>query len=125
MTGNEALKAALQLLNYTDQNGQVDNANSQEFLGRALVVLNQIYADLWRLGHPAGTFSPMRDINETFALTEDICRNALIYGVAMLFAQSESDGDSQTLYSRLYNQSRTVAADGIGYVDMWEGADYT
>ena len=123
MTGSEALKAALQLLNYTDQNGQVDNANSQEFLGRSLVIVNQIYADLWRLGHAPGTFKPMRDLNETFALTEDVCRNALVYGVTMLFAQSESDGDSQTLYARLYNRSRTVAADGIGYADMWEGVE--
>lgn len=119
MTGNEAVTIALQLLNYTDQNGQVDSANSQEFFGRARTVVNQIYADLWRLGNPPGTFVPLDDLNESLALSEDVCRNALVYGVAMLFAQSESDGDNQALYASLYNQRRTVAAHGIGYIDIW------
>ncbi|MBP3388734.1 MAG: hypothetical protein J6K98_02535 [Clostridia bacterium] len=125
MTGNEAVQIALQLLNYTNQTGQVDNANSQEFFGRARVIVNQIYADLWKMGHQRGTFVPLDDLNETLPLSEDVCRNALVYGVAMLFAQSAGDADNQTLYASLYNRNCTIAADGPGIVDVWpRGCDW-
>jgi hypothetical protein len=118
MTGAQALETALKLLNYTDNNGHIDNANSQEYLGRGLVILNQIYADLWQMSETRGAFKPLTDMNETVVLSEDVCRNAMVYGVAMLMAQSLSDGDNQALYASLYNKRRTYNAGVARRIDM-------
>jgi hypothetical protein len=125
MTGAQALQTALQLLNYTDNNGQVDGANSQEFFGRSVAVINQIYADLWQMGEPRGKFTPIIDINEVIPLSESVCHNSLVYGVAMLMAQSLGDGDNQALYASLYNKRRTYNAGAAKRVDaLPRGCDW-
>ncbi len=125
MTGKQVLTTALQLLNYTNQNGQVDSANSQEYFGRALAVINQIYADLWNMQDTNGAFSPLHDINEHIALAEDVCRNAMVYGVAMLMAQSVGDGDNQAMYASLYNKRRTYNATSSRRIDaLPRGCDW-
>ena len=125
MTGAQVLKTALQLLNYTDQNGQVNSANSQEYFGRGLAVINQIYADLWNMRDTNGVFVPLSDINQNIALDEDVCRNAMVYGVAMLMAQSVGDGDNQAMYASLYNKRRTYNATSSRRIDaLPRGCDW-
>ena len=125
MTGAQVLKTALQLLNYTDQNGQVNSANSQEYFGRGLAVINQIYADLWNMRDTNGVFVPLSDINQNIALDEDVCRNAMVYGVAMLMAQSIGDGDNQAMYASLYNKRRTYNARSSRRIDaLPRGCDW-
>ena len=125
MTGAQVLKTALQLLNYTDQNGQVNSANSQEYFGRGLAVINQIYADLWNMRDTNGVFVPLSDINQNIALDEDVCRNAMVYGAAMLMAQSIGDGDNQAMYASLYNKRRTYNATSSRRIDaLPRGCDW-
>ena len=125
MTGRNAVDAALKLLNYTNQNGYIDDANSQEFFGRSLTIVNQIYADLWQTGNCRGTFTPINDINETIPLSDDVCANSLVYGVAMLMAQSTGDADNQAMYASIYNKRRNYNTRDTRIHDVLpKGCDY-
>ena len=109
MTGNDALKQALNLLNYTDANGNISAANNANLTKRALPLINQIYADLWE---PRGTntaFSPLKSLGESLDLDSTVCFNVLPYGVAMMLAASDGDADNQSFYAQLYNQRRPSA----------------
>lgn len=106
MTGNDVLKQAYVLLNYTDNNGDIHAGNNANLSKRALPIVNQIYADLWEPREAGAKFSVLRSLNEPLDLNDHTAINIMPYGVAMLMAQSDGDADNQTLYASLYNQRR-------------------
>ena len=109
MTGNEILKQAYILLNYTDNNGNIQATNNANMSKRSLSLINQIYADLWEAREVGATFVPIHALHETLDLNDYTLFNIMPYGVAMLIAQSDGDVDNQTLYASLYNQRRPSA----------------
>ena len=102
-----ALEQALRLLNYTDIYGQLDGQQHSELYKRGLAAVNQIYGDLWYTGRSA-PFFPLSTLREPLSLTTRELHDVMPYGVAMLLALSEGDGDNQLLYAGLYNRKRAA-----------------
>ena len=121
MTGRQVLDRAMGLLGY-----QTIAALSgpSELLQRSLMIVNQIYSDLYyaenrsagdgqglrakkeREDADGQAFAPLIDLLDELRLSDRAANDVMPYGVAMLMAQSESDGDSQQLYASLYNRKR-------------------
>ena len=106
-TGQEVLEQALRLLNYTDIYGQLDGQQHSELYKRGLAAVNQIYGDLWFTGRKE-PFLPLTSLRETLSLSARQLHDVMPYGVAMLLALSEGDGDNQLLYAGLYNRKRAA-----------------
>lgn len=104
-TGQEVLEQALRLLNYTDIYGQLDGQQHAELYKRGLAAVNQIYSDLWFTGRRE-PFLPLVTLQEPLSLSVRQLHDVMPYGVAMLLALSEGDGDNQLLYTQLYNRKR-------------------
>ena len=108
--GQAVLEQALRLLNYTDVYGQTDGVQHMELYKRGLAAVNQVYADLWYTGKKE-PFIPLCSLKEPILLPQRQLRDVMPYGVAMLLALSEGDGDNQLLYAEIYNRKRTAASD--------------
>ena len=106
-TGQDVLEQALRLLNYTDIYGQLDGQQHTELYKRGLAAVNQIYGDLWFTGRKE-PFLPLTSLREMLSLSARQLHDVMPYGVAMLLALSEGDGDNQLLYARLYNRKRAA-----------------
>lgn len=104
MTGNSAYIQALQLLNYTDSDGSVSAQLNNDLNKKALLVVNQILADV--LHCSGGKVTQLQSLGDTLPITLEAC-SILVYGVAMLLAQSAEDGTAQVMYATLYNQMRS------------------
>ncbi len=107
-SGQDVLLQALRLLNYTDIYGQPDGVQHMELYKRGLAAVNQIYIDLWYTGKDE-PFLPLTSLKEPVLLPTKQLQDVMPYGVAMLLALSEGDGDNQQLYAALYNRKRTAA----------------
>lgn len=103
MTGKQMINTALVLLGYTNSVGDV--SAEQRFRSRSLVVLNAIYSDLYYAQNNTG-FDPLKSFDSEINLNERVLHDVMPYGVAMLLAESENDGDNQQLFSLKYNQKR-------------------
>lgn len=106
-SGREVLERALYLLNYTGGDGQLDSRQYAELFKRGLPLVNQIYSDLWRLER-TDPFEEILRMERALQLSERAVNDVMPFGVAMLLAQSESDGDHQQLFAELYNQKRST-----------------
>ncbi len=106
MKGIDVVERALSLLNYTDPRGRTDGRQTVELYGRGLDILNTILADLLYLRRLP--FVQMKDLNEELPLEDRTVMGVMVYGVAMLMAQSENDGDNQQLMAMLYNSRRNA-----------------
>lgn len=106
-TGRDVLERALRLLNYTDGAGRLDGQQYAELFKRGLALVNQIYGDLWFLERE-DAFCELIDLSAPLRLSSRCVHDVAPYGVAMLLAQSESDGDNQQLFASLYNQKRSA-----------------
>ena len=104
MTGHSAYTQALQLLNYTDTDGNVSPQLNTDLNKRALTVVNQILADV--LHCSGGVVTQMETLADHMPIPPEAAP-VMVYGIAMLLAQSESDGDNQQLYATLYNSTRS------------------
>ena len=104
MTGKELIDRTLQLLNYTDSYGNVSGQQSAEIYKRAVPVINQILADVRHVSR--GTFSLIEKIDDELPVSEDIAVRVMPWGVGMLIAQGENDGDSHQMMSANYNRLR-------------------
>ncbi len=106
MTGTDVIERALSLLNYTDPHGRVDPRQTAELHRRCLPLLNAILADLLFIKRQP--LVEMKSAVDEVPLDDADVLGMMPYGVAMLFAQSENDGDNQQLYAALYNQKRNT-----------------
>ncbi len=93
MTGNEIYKRALGLLGYL-------NGDTENFLKRALDIINQICLDL--------KIPALKRLSDTLQISNQKI-DALCYGTAMLFALVEGDGAKNQLFASLYNSKRATA----------------
>lgn len=121
-TGQEVLERAMLLLGYTNSYGEIDGVKDAELLKRGASAVIQIYNDLKRidaLGEAAVELSGMADV---ILLSPETIDDVMPYGVAMMIAQNEGDGDSQALYAALYNQKRSsVPHKTISRLDVLPG----
>lgn len=98
MTGNDVFERVLNLLGYINSyNAKVDK---ESLLNRAPQIINQICLDL--------------KIPQINRLSDEIDANAsaqeaLCYGVAMLLALIEGDGDNNKVFADIYNAKRMTA----------------
>ena len=105
MLASEIYNQACGLLGYNESNLNLPSA-ADEISGAAISSINQIYADLFYSLNTGEEFKPIKRMTDEIILPSRILYNVMPYGVAMLIAQSESDGDNQALFASLYNQKR-------------------
>ena len=114
MTGEELLRQALYLLNYTNNRGEIDTRNSEELIRRGVPIINAVLADVLPIaGEPVSAVGTLED---TLPVAEDTAVRVMVYGVAMWLAQSEADGDNQQLMASIYNQKRNAIRRSSGRV---------
>ncbi len=106
MRAEVVLERALSLLNYTDPTGRTDALQSTELLRRGMTAINTILTDI--------LFVQRKDPVQLLTITDGLpvddgtALGIMPYGVAMLLAQGENDGDSQQIFASLYNQKRNA-----------------
>lgn len=114
MTGEELLRQALYLLNYTNNRGEIDTRNSEELIRRGVPIINAVLADVLPIaGEPVSAIGTLED---TLPVAEDTAVRVMVYGVAMWLAQSEADGDNQQLMASIYSQKRNAIRRSPGRV---------
>ena len=104
MTGDALMPRALRLLNYTDPRGEIDRTQTAELWKRGLTLIDLLLADVLPIeGKEIQTLDVLTD---ELPVSGHTAAAVLPYGLAMLLAQSEGDGDNQQLMAAMYNQKR-------------------
>ena len=106
MTVKEMYQKALTLLGYV---GSDSISGETEFARKGVAVINQIYSDL-HYAISREDFIPVNSFTDKINLSARILNDVMPYGVAMLLAQSEGDGDNQMVFAALYNKKRVGVA---------------
>ena len=106
MTGQEVLEQALQLLHYTDGEGQPENQFRGDTEQQGLAAVNQVYADVWFV-EKGEAFTPLMRLSEPLLLSDKACREVMPLGVAMWIAQAEGDAAEQAVLADAYSQKRS------------------
>ncbi len=96
MTGNDIYTRTMLLLGYNDHSGSI--AGEEALKIRALAAINTIGAELCRM-------PSIQSLDDAVALTERQAE-AAVWGVGMLLAGSEADGQRGKLFCELYNLKR-------------------
>lgn len=109
MSGQEVFEQAMRLLHYDDQLTTAEGQRSTRLQAQGLAAVNQIYSDLWHLEQDQ-PFCPLSALSDELRLSPRMQRDVCPYGVAMLLAAAEADGDSQSVMASLYEQKRRCAA---------------
>ncbi len=97
------LNDALKMLGYSDSDGNAEL--TQRLRNRAVVTVNLVYGDLWRIFN-SESFKPIKSMDDEVALPEKALGDVFLYGLAMHIARSENDGDQQQFFTMLYNAKR-------------------
>ena len=97
------LNDALKMLGYSDSDGNAEL--TQRLRNRAVVTVNLVYGDLWRIFN-SESFKPIISMDDEVALPEKALGDVFLYGLAMHIARSENDGDQQQFFTMLYNAKR-------------------
>ena len=106
MTGKGMFDKAISLLGYKNTGGVISGGESLNI--QAIAVINAIYSDLF-YASGGSCFEEISTLMEEIKLPKRLLDVVMPYGVAMLLAQSEHDGDSQVLFQSIYNQKRMSA----------------
>ncbi len=112
-TGQDVLRRALHLLKYPDKY----TCQDADAAARGLAIVNQIYCDVWHTGQRE-PFIPLTKLDAPLLLPQKQLQDVMPYGVAMLLALSEGDGDNQQVYATLYNRKRIAAVTSRRRVDV-------
>lgn len=104
MTGRDLVHSALLKLNYTSVSGAVDVEQNTDLMRRGRDAVEYVVADL---RHVMGEEPVViESIDDDLPLSDGVCVRVAVWGVAMLLAASESDGDNQSYCAAMYNQLR-------------------
>ena len=104
MTGRDVLNKALQLLNYTDSQGDLSALQNADIYKRGPTVINAILADVQHAS--GGVYQPVASLDDPLPVEEETAARVMPWGVAMLIAQGEGDGDDQQAMADNYNRLR-------------------
>ena len=96
MNAKEIFDRAVLLLGYNDADGAVSGETALQI--RTVQAINTVLYELCK--HP-----PISDINAEL-LVDDATADALVYGVGMILANGEGDGDRGNLFAEIYNVKR-------------------
>ncbi len=102
-TGQEIFDRAVCLLGYSDAGGAA--VCGPQINGRALDLLNQVLADLWRLEREDDP-QPLLSVHDEVPLSAAAREEAMPFGVAAYLAQTEGDGTNQQVFAALYAAKR-------------------
>ena len=105
-TGRLVLERVLILFGYTGMDGRPDEVRDAALFKKGEAAVRQIYDELRRIDRMGGD-SPLESMEQELVLSPAAIRDVMPYGVAMLLAQNEGDGDCQTLFSALYSRKRS------------------
>lgn len=105
MTGNDVLKRVLNLLGYLNNDDSITSDTA--IYKRAIHVINQVLLDLKQ--------SEIEDMSCVIKIS-DSCREALIYGVAMMLSLIGGDGNNNSLFTEIYNAKRSAALNEVGVI---------
>lgn len=100
---NIILNDSLRLLGYTDNDGNPEL--SQRIRNKAIVTVNLVYGDLWRICKDTD-FEPITSLDDEIKLPKKATGDVFLYGLAMHLARNENDGDQQQYFAYLYNSRR-------------------
>lgn len=100
MTLTQVFNEAMALLGYTNQDGVIDNDNT---MPKLLTIGNAVYAELQ---DKAQELDRLISIDDEIPLSDRVIMDCMVYGVAMWLAMHNSDGDSQQIFSTLYEQKK-------------------
>ena len=103
MKASELVNNTLKMLGYSDSDGNVEL--TQRLRNRAIVTVNLVYGDLWRIFNK-GVFEPIKSLSDEIKLPEKATGDMFLYGLAMHISRSENDGDQQQYFTMLYNAKR-------------------
>ncbi len=117
MTGRQVLQQAMLLLGYTDENGQVDLQKNTDLLRKGTAVTEQVFADLCLCESGLLPQAPFR-LDEELPLKAVTVRDVMPFGVAMLLAQAEGDGENQSVFAGIYNQKRARCGGKTSRIDV-------
>ena len=95
MTGVDVYNRAITSLGYSD---------SQVLKNKCLVVINQVYEDLYHLVY--GEYKPLMALNEKINFPDRVVLNAMVYGVAEKLALGEGDGELQQYFAKAYDKAK-------------------
>lgn len=115
MTAKEIYLKAMTMLGYISASGEI--SGEEEFKKKGICAVNQIYSDLFFALHKTG-FCEIRHSDDEIFLPEKALYDIMPYGVAMLIAQNENDGDNQNLYCDIYSKKRASLCTGSYVIDM-------
>ncbi len=96
MNGNEIFRRTMLLLGYNDHSGNVAGETALKI--RAVEAINTVLYELCK-------HSPVSDL-ETELSVDDGVADALVYGVGMILANGEGDGERGALFAEIYNMKR-------------------
>ena len=104
MTAEKMIMCAIELLGYS-----VINSNVQimpRIMTRAISIINTVYFDMWNIaGDKKESFKPVTLLSDEIML-DSTAAECMKYGVAAFVAQSENDGDMQSVFMSIYNERR-------------------
>ena len=104
MTGSEVLNKSLQLLGYSDSNGNTHL--TQVIRNRAVALVNLVYMELSRncgLDNLANAL-----LSEEIKLPDNVLNEVMPCGLAMYIANAEGDYNAEAFWSREYNAKRAT-----------------
>lgn len=104
MTGELLVERCMRLLGYTNARGDIDRTRMAALNKNALVAVNMILADV--LPIEGKDVVEINTLTATLPVNEDTAVRVMPYGVAMMMAQFEGDGDGQQINAAMYNQKR-------------------
>ena len=107
-TGREVFDRAMSLLGYTDKDGNVDRLRDADLYKKALLLVEQIYTDMFFCETPNSEFSALGGLDEEIPLSRRCVNDIMPYGVAMLLAGLAGDASAQSVFSAIYNQKRSA-----------------
>lgn len=104
MTGSEVLNKSLQLLGYSDSNG---NAHLTSVIrNRAVAVVNLVYMELSR--NCGVNNEPIKSLSDEIMLPDMALNEVMPCGVAMYIANAESDANNEAFWAKEYNAKRAA-----------------
>ena len=104
MTGSEVLQRSLQLLGYSEGNG--NSHISQVVRNRALAVVNLVYAELSR--NCGKDNKPINSLSDEIELSDRVLNEIMPCGIAMYLANAEGDANNEAFWGREYNNKRAT-----------------
>ncbi len=104
MIAERMIMCAIELLGYSVTNGNVQIM--PRIMNRAMSIINTVYYDVWNIsGDKNKEFKPVSTLSDEIELDTG-AMECMKYGVAAFIAQSESDGELQSVFMSIYNNRR-------------------